>query len=298
MMTHATGIDLIASCWTTAGDAEPYAGIGENRERSPLPLLDRIAASASAGWRGFGFVHADLIEARETLGFSRVKSALEEHGIRHVQVEFLNDWWTSGERRDASDVVRHDLLEAAEVLGATELKLAGNYSWNDPVPQEVMAAEFAVLSQQAAEVGTRVALEPLPFSNFSTIELGADFVRSVGHPAGGLVVDIWHVYRGGTPIQDLTNFLDPSILFAVELNDALLAEPEDLWIDTIHHRLLPGEGEWDLPGFIDVIRSCGYDGPWGVEIISESFRKLPLDVALSRAFTTTMETFRASRRGI
>lgn len=297
MTDDVPDFELIASCWTTAGDAEPYAGVGEVREVSPVPVLERISAAAAAGWKGFGLVHVDLVEIRATIGLQRVKDALVEHDLdRHVQVEFLNDWWTTGELRAASDLVRRDLLDAAEVLGAEEIKLAGNYSWGEPVAEEVMAEAFREVSQQAADIGTRVALEPLPFSNFATIEQGADFVRSVGHPAGGLVVDIWHVYRGGTPIEDLTRFLDPSILFAVELNDALLAPPEDMWVDTIHKRRLPGEGEWDIPGFIDVIRRCGYTGAWGVEIISDTFRKLPVDVAVQRAYDATAGEFAKARR--
>ena len=34
--------DLLATCWTTAGDAAPLRGDG----RSPLPLRERVAAAA------------------------------------------------------------------------------------------------------------------------------------------------------------------------------------------------------------------------------------------------------------
>jgi sugar phosphate isomerase/epimerase len=291
-----TGIELIASCWTTAGDAEPYAGQGENREASPIDVLTRIEKAAAGGWKGFGLVHADIVRARETTGLDEVRAALQEHGLRHVQVEFLNDWWTSGALRTASDSVRRDLLEAAQALGASEIKVAGNYSWGAPVPEDIMAEAFWDLSEQAAEAGTRIALEPLPFSNFQTIEHGADFVRRVGHPNGGLVVDIWHVYRGHTPIDDLPKILHPGMVFAVELNDAALADPDDMWVDTVHRRRLCGEGEWDVPGFINSMRDCGYAGAWGVEILSESFRKLPLDTALPLAYETTMACFEEAER--
>jgi hypothetical protein len=36
--------DLLATCWTTAGDAAPLRG----DERSPLPLRERVEAPAAA----------------------------------------------------------------------------------------------------------------------------------------------------------------------------------------------------------------------------------------------------------
>ena len=49
-------VDLIAACWTTAGDAVPLDG----RQDSPLSLPERISAASDAGFAGFGIVHNDL----------------------------------------------------------------------------------------------------------------------------------------------------------------------------------------------------------------------------------------------
>ena len=51
--------DLLATCWTTAGDAAPLRG----DERSPLPLRERVEAAAAAGFRGIGLLHIDLVVA-------------------------------------------------------------------------------------------------------------------------------------------------------------------------------------------------------------------------------------------
>ena len=44
----------------------------------------------------------------------------------------------------------------------------------------------------------------------------------------------------------------------------------------------------DQQGFIEAIRATDYDGPWGVEILSETYRKLPLEEMARRSFETTM----------
>ena len=115
---------LLASCWTTAGDAAPLRG----DERSPFAIGDRIAALAASGWQGFGINQADLEATRSDPGWSVIRSILDDYGISHVEVEFLNEWWTDDERRRSSDGVRFDLLAAAEVLRAGHIKVGSEFS--------------------------------------------------------------------------------------------------------------------------------------------------------------------------
>lgn len=286
-------VDLLASCWTHAGEAAPQ----RPDERSPFDLLDRIAAVGASGWAGIGLLHADLVEARGSVGYPAVRAAIEAAGLRHVEVEFLGDWWEGGEARTASDLVRADLFEATEALGARTIKAAGKMFSTD-VDLDVMRAAWDDLATQAAERGARVALEALPFTNFATIGQGSDFLTSVGNPNGGLIIDIWHVYRGGNTPDDLLTQVNPDVLFAVELNDAAAAmpAPDDMWSDTIDRRRLPGEGEWDVPGFINVMRRLGFDGPWGVEILSAEHRAKPLDAEVRDAYAATMTQFELADR--
>ena len=75
----------------------------------------------------------------------------------------------------------------------------------------------------------------------------------------------------------------------VELDDAPLHFEGDLIADTFHGRRLPGQGELDVQGFVDAVRSTGYDGIWGVEILSADYRKRPIEEAVPDAFRTTMQ---------
>ena len=42
--------------------------------------------------------------------------------------------------------------------------------------------------------------------------------------------------------------------------------------EMVNHRQLPGEGEFPLPAYVAVCRELGYEGPWGVEVLSEELR--------------------------
>ena len=51
----------------------------------------------------------------------------------------------------------------------------------------------------------------------------------------------------------------------------------------MHRRRYCGEGAFDLPGMIAALRTAGWNGPWGVEILSDEHRALPVGEALHRA---------------
>ena len=111
--------DLLATCWTTAGNAAPLRG----DERSPIPLRERIELAAAAGFRGFGLNYADLVVAEREYGLAGIRSMFQDNDIVHIELELLADWWSSGPPRERSDAVRRDLLSAAEALDAHHVKL-------------------------------------------------------------------------------------------------------------------------------------------------------------------------------
>ena len=81
-------------------------------------------------------------------------------------------------------------------------------------------------------------------------------------------------------------------IVSIELNDGTFEAPWSLHEDTVNHRRLCGEGEFDIRGFIECMQRAGYEGPWGIEVLSEELRKKPLDELTSRSFSTTAAQFR------
>ncbi len=55
----------------------------------------------------------------------------------------------------------------------------------------------------------------------------------------------------------------------------------------INRRKLPGEGEFPVVEYVAVCRELGYDGPWGVEVLSEELRSLPIEQIFDRAYEAT-----------
>ena len=284
-------IELIASYWTIAGDVYPMA----TNEISPFPFEKRVEVAARAGYRGLGLLHADLMAVANRLGLSEMRRILDANGMHHVELEFLSDWYAQGRARAVSDMVRRDLLEAAEALSARCIKIAP--SIEEPSLDDValdmprMIESFAALSREAAKYGTSIALEIMPFSNIRTLSAALELVSTDPQPNGGLYLDIWHMARGGIDYAEVAK-IPQQFIKAVELDDADRDVVGTLWDDTRFHRRLCGEGALDIPAFLSATREAGYRGPYAVEIISREHRRLSLEEEARRSFETTVAEFR------
>jgi sugar phosphate isomerase/epimerase len=73
----------------------------------------------------------------------------------------------------------------------------------------------------------------------------------------------------------------------VELSDGPYEYAEDRLDEVINRRRLPGQGEFPIAGYVAVCRELGYDGPWGVEVLSEELRSLPIEQIFEQAYETT-----------
>lgn len=279
-------IELLAAYFTLSGDVYPFGPT----EVSPFAFSDRVEAAAEAGYTGFGLIHDDLMSIVDRIGFQEMRHILEANGIKHVEFEFLGNWYKDGELRRASDKMRGELLNAAQELGARAIKTApGLNEEHADIP--LMVEHFARLSDDAAAHGTTIVLEIMPFSNVRTIDTALELVQGANHPNGKLLLDIWHLARGGVDFKDIAR-IPSQFIGAIELDDADKYPLESLWQDTIHRRRLPGEGVLDVPGFIKAVQATGYTGPWGVEVLSEVVRKLPLQEMARRTFETSIAQFK------
>jgi sugar phosphate isomerase/epimerase len=275
--------ELVATAWSSAGDVSP----SDSPAVSPVPIAERIAAVADAGFCGLGLVADDLVAIRDDIGFEALRDLIAAAGLMHTEIELLERWWIPRGQPGNTYDVRGLLFEAADVLAPSFIKIG---SENGPPASDPprLAQPLRELAEQAAAHGTRVAIETMPFSAIATVPMGAEIVAAAAHPAAGLLVDAWHVFRADTSLAELRATLRPEMIFGVELDDAAADVVGTLFEDTVDRRLLCGEGSFDLIGLVATLRDLGFGGPWGVEILSESYRALPVDRAVKLAAASAL----------
>lgn len=283
-------VNILGSYWTLAAGTAPLG-----LEVCAHDIGERVECAARAGYAGMGFWHADLAHLKETIGFGELNTILQTNGIVDIEVEWLNDWYGAGEVRAASDRTRALLLEAAEAIGARHIKVSDLA--NVDVPLERMIEEFAVLCAQAADRGTNVLFEMLPadFSSLPSLDLVLALTRGAGAANGGIMLDNLHILRTATPFSDIVAKLTPTDLIGVEINDGVLARPVDFMDSVINRRLLPGDGEFDIAGFMRAVWDAGYDGPVGVEVMNEYCRHWDILTMAEVSFSKTNAVLEAAR---
>jgi sugar phosphate isomerase/epimerase len=275
---------LVATAWTSAGDTSPM----RVPSTSPVPIAERVAAVADAGFGGMGLIADDLLAIKDGIGFAGLRKLLSDNGLTHVEIELIERWWIPRGQPGNSYDVRDLLFEAADVLRPSFIKIG---SQNGPAFDDYMPVIPALrdLADEAAAHGTRIAIETMPFSAIATVPMGAEIVTDAGHSGVGLLIDAWHVFRAETSLDELRAALSPDMVFGVELNDAAPEVVGTLFEDTVERRVLCGDGCFDLPGLVQVLRDTGFDGPWGVEILSADFRALPVAEALKLAAHSALD---------
>lgn len=277
-------VELIACYWTLAG-----AYVFGDDDHSPWDFRDRVEAAARAGYTGFGIKQADLRRTLARHGYGGMRAILAANGIRHLELEALFDWCAAGEARRRSDADRELLLAAAAELGAHRIKAAGDFggaAWT--VAQ--MHDAFQDLARQARAAGTVFALEPIAFSSIPDLDTALAIVGDSAGRGGGLMLDAWHVIRGQMPFARIAA-LPPGTIAGAELDDGTRVPVGSPIEDTLNRRRLCGDGEFDLAGVVAAVSAAGYDGPWGVEIISAGQRALPLSIAARASFDAAAALF-------
>jgi sugar phosphate isomerase/epimerase len=276
-------VDILGSYWTTAGPVE----IGTGREWSLFSWPDRCAEAARVGMCGLGIWHTDLEHLLETHTLGELRSIFVDHGLEQLELEFLNDWFVpAGDpRRIASDAQRDLLFTAAAELQAHHIKV-GNLR-RTPAELDVITEAFAELCADAAgRHAAPLTYELMPFDiNAGSIEAVLTIVRGAGAANGGIALDTWHLGKMHLTGEDIKRIPSSSIMF-VELSDGMVADMPDHSRETTRFRRLPGEGEFDIPGYVRALTDIGYTGPWGVEVLSDELRALPMP----QIFWKTVET--------
>jgi sugar phosphate isomerase/epimerase len=250
---------------------------------------ERAQAAAKAGFRGISVFASDLEGARtEGLAPSDLRAFLADQGLAVAEVDPLLRWLPGTELAgDATEegaafhaYSEDDLFAVAEAAGARSLNAVA-YA-DRPLPRDAVAEAFAGLCDRARERDLLVHLEFLPWTQVSDAFAALEIAEAAGRPNGGVMLDTWHHFRSGIPDARLRELPGARIL-GVQLSDAPAAPEADPVDETLHRRLLPGEGAIDLRGIAAILEEIGAPAPFGVEVFSDVLAALPPLEAARRA---------------
>ncbi|MFC5744321.1 sugar phosphate isomerase/epimerase family protein [Actinomadura rugatobispora] len=232
------------------------------------------AAPAGAGFSAVGMLarHADAACAR----------ALADAGLRCHEVLALV---VTG---DEESTLRHTrrLAEAAAAVKAPWVLTTFT------VPLDGTTAPLIRrCAEVLAEAGTGMAVEFSPLGAVTSISAALDVVEAAGAARAGVLIDSWHFFRGDGTWEQLERVPLDRIAY-VQFDDAPPAVSDGAMKETMHRRVMPGDGTFELDRFASTLLERGWSGLVSVEVLNARLRELPVPEFSRLAFETTVRYWR------
>ena len=134
--------------------------------------------------------------------------------------------------------------------------------------REIVVDGLRTIGREAERAGVRIGLEPVNSAGgehwtiVSSIPAAVELLEAADHPALGLLFDTWHLWNTDTVFDDI----ECECHRFVGVHVADWREPTRSWAD----RVLPGDGETDLPAILGALDRAGWAGFYDVEIFSDN----------------------------
>ncbi|MER0044800.1 3-dehydroshikimate dehydratase QuiC [Pseudomonas sp. MGal98] len=236
-------------------------------------LPEKLEAIAAAGFDGVEIFENDLLYYA---GSPRdVRKMCADLGIAITLFQPFRDF--EGCRRDRLQrnldraERKFDLMQE---LGTDLVLVCSNVAADSLGDEDILVDDLRLLGERAGARGLRIGYEALAWGrHVNTYQQVWNLVRQADHSAVGVILDSFHTLSlKGDPaaIADIPG----NKIFFVQMADAPLLAMDVLeW--SRHFRCFPGQGEFDLPGFLAPIIRTGYSGPLSLEIFNDGFRAAP-----------------------
>jgi sugar phosphate isomerase/epimerase len=247
------------------------------------PAVDVVCAAAVAG--GFSSVATWPVDVTQHMGSGRrvaeYRHVLADAGVTIDSVDGVFAWAHPYSTPRVREHEEHWWLGIAAELGA---RCVGAYGHAVMPGVDELSERFAQLCDRAREHGLSVGIEPAPWISLSDPAAALAVWERAGWPDnGGVLLDSWHFFRGCVELESLARLPARSIV-SVQLADGeertLVWSDADLLDETMHHRLLPGDGEFDLEGFVGALDEAGAEVPIVLEVLNDELRACdPVDAA-------------------
>ncbi|MHB8466774.1 MAG: sugar phosphate isomerase/epimerase family protein [Acidimicrobiales bacterium] len=252
-------------------------------------FAERLAVASAAGFDGISMWGRDYAAARlEGLSDADIAIMIGDHGLEVGELDPAW-WWLPGAAQVAASIPatyddqdifgfgEKELFRIAEVVSARSVNavdvFGGDWGLDDA------AEAFAEFCDRAAERGLIAHLEFLPWSRIPDLDTAWHVVRTANRPNGGVAVDAWHFSRSASELSTLRAIPGDRVL-GVQLCDGPRQPEADLVAATLHDRLLPGRGEFDVVALVAALREIDAAAPLGVEVFSDALHALgPEDAA-------------------
>jgi 4-hydroxyphenylpyruvate dioxygenase len=234
-------------------------------------LEEKLAAAAQVGFDGVEIFEADLVSCALTP--AQIRERAVDLGLSIELYQPFRDFEGVGARQLAANLRRAERkFGLMAQLGVDTMLVCSTVSPSAVGDDGLASGQLRQLAERAAAHGIRIAYEALAWGRFvNDYQHAWKIVASADHPNLGVCLDSFHILSRGHDPAGIGDIPGDRIFFLQ------LADAPQLLMDVLqwsrHLRCFPGQGGFDLTGFVAQVLAAGYRGPLSLEVFNDIFRQ-------------------------
>ena len=234
-------------------------------------LEEKLRAAARAGFDGVEIFEQDLVVSPDSP--EAIAQLARELGLTLDLYQPFRDFEGVDEPQLEKNLRRAETkFQLMTRLGIDTMLLCSNVGTATIADDGVVVEQLRRLGDLADRYEVNIAYEALAWGRFvSEYDHAWDLVKAADHRRIGTCLDSFHILSRNTDLSRIAEIPGAKIFFLQ------LADAPALTLDVLswsrHHRVFPGEGDWNLPDFLTRVAATGYAGPVSLEVFNDSFRQ-------------------------
>jgi 4-hydroxyphenylpyruvate dioxygenase len=236
-------------------------------------LPEKLEAIAAAGFDGVEIFENDLLYYD---GSPRdIRKMCADLGIAITLFQPFRDFEGCHRDRLQKNLDRAERkFDLMQELGTDLVLVCSNVAADALDDEQILVDDLRLLGERAGARGLRIGYEALAWGrHVNTYQQVWNLVRQADHPALGMILDSFHTLSLKGDPAAIAEIPGDKIFFVQMADAPVLAMDVLEW--SRHFRCFPGQGEFDLAGFLAPIIRTGYRGPLSLEVFNDGFRAAP-----------------------
>ena len=238
-----------------------------------LPFEEEIDIAAKAGYQGIEPWMMRVQQFVEQGGkLADVKKRISDHGLTAEGIVTFFPWAVDDEDKRAAGIEQMKReMDLALQIGITTVAATASGITNERVDDlRLLGDRYRTILEIGGQIGVRPILEIWgAVRSINSLSDAVAIAAWSGHPKAGLLLDVFHMYRGGSPFEGLS-LLNGRSIAMFHVNDYPADPPRERTGD--QHRIYCGDGIAPLPMIFKTLRDIGYEGGLSFEVFNPTYR--------------------------
>ena len=247
-----------------------------------LPIEREIEVASQAGYSGIEVWMNKIQRFTENGGkLPELKKRFNDNGVPLINVIAFAEWIVDDEdrRRRGVEQMKRDMEILAELDCPYIAAPASGATGKRIDDLDECGKRYAEILEMGELIGVLPILEL--WGSSATMSKLSDCVTiaiATGNPKASLLLDAYHLYRGGNKFESLTQISGKS-LKVFHINDYPVDPPREKLKDA--DRVYPGDGICPIRDVLKTIKASGFTGTLSLELFNQKYWESgnPLSVA-------------------